>query len=72
MVGRPLSSDERKAAEYAFKGYEPDATWSVSAKAIYEGMVGALVARALRQVDFPGELEKPGLIRRLPVGRADE
>jgi hypothetical protein len=71
MVGRPLSSDERKAAEYAFKGYEPDASWSASAQAIYEGVLAAVVARALRQVDFPDELEKPGLIRKAAVVRAE-
>jgi hypothetical protein len=68
-----LTSDERRAAEAAFTGYECDPTWSSSARAIYAGIVDVLALRALRQTAAPEEHEKPGVARKialaLPTGK---
>lgn len=43
---RPLTFDERRAAEAAFAGEPPCAAWSEAGRKVYEGLVAALVGRA--------------------------
>src|SRR5262245_25195639 len=43
---RPLTFDERQAAEAAFSGKPFCATWSASAQRVYEGLIAALVTRS--------------------------
>ena len=42
---RPLTYDEKKAAEAAFRGAQFDPTWSESALKIYEGLRLAMARR---------------------------
>ena len=39
---RPLTHDEKKASEAAFRGLPCDPTWSHSAKAVYDGIMATL------------------------------
>ena len=39
---RALTSDQKKAAEAAFRGLPRDSAWSASAGAVYDGLVTAL------------------------------
>lgn len=48
---RELSHDEKRAADLAFKGLPFDSRWSPSARAIYDGIRGALGAPALPQME---------------------
>lgn len=41
----PLTRDEREAAEAAFQGAPFKTRWSKAARAIYDGMVAAMVRR---------------------------
>jgi hypothetical protein len=43
---RPLTTDERKAAEAAFRGEAFDPKWSEAARAVYEGILQAMGTRA--------------------------
>lgn len=43
---RPLTFDEKRAAEAAFAGEAPSATWSEAGQRVYEGLVAALFERA--------------------------
>lgn len=43
---RPLTFDERRAAEAAFAGEPPSSTWSEAGQRVYDGLVAALLARA--------------------------
>lgn len=47
MKSRELSHDEKKAAEAAFTGRPFNPAWSLSARAVYDGIVKALPAPAL-------------------------
>ena len=38
---RPLTHDEKKAAEAAYRGRAFDASWSQSARAVYDGILTA-------------------------------
>lgn len=42
---RPLSYDEAKAAEAAFQGQPFDDAWSETARAIYDGILDAMLKR---------------------------
>ena len=42
---RPLTHDEHKAAEAAFRALPLNRAWSTSAQAIYHGIVGATQGR---------------------------
>ncbi|WP_447599893.1 hypothetical protein [Nitrospira sp. Nam80] len=42
---RPLTHDEQKAAEAAFRGLPPDPTWTVGALCVYHGIRTALASR---------------------------
>ena len=39
---RPLTHDEKKASEAAFRGLPQDDNWTDSAKSVYEGIIQAL------------------------------
>ena len=42
---RPLTYDESKAAEAAFRGEPFNPTWSMAAQVVYEGIVAAMNIR---------------------------
>lgn len=42
---RPLTFDERQAAEAAFAGQPPSAAWSEAGRRVYEGLVAVLSSR---------------------------
>ena len=42
---RPLTHDERKASEAAFRGLPFDPSWSQSARAVYDGIVEAMAKK---------------------------
>ncbi|GKS56876.1 hypothetical protein YTPLAS18_04030 [Nitrospira sp.] len=44
---RPLTNDERKAAEAAFQGEPFNEDWSQSAREMYEGISAFLTLRAM-------------------------
>lgn len=46
---RTLTNDEKRAADAAFKGLPFDPRWSPSARAVYDGIRGALGAPALAE-----------------------
>ncbi len=46
---RDLTHDEKKAADAAFKGLPFNAQWSSSARAVYDGICGALGTQALAE-----------------------
>src|SRR2546426_3046808 len=52
---RPLTTDEKKAAEAAFRGGPLDSKWSASARAIYEGITKVMGPRATLFEDTPVE-----------------
>lgn len=43
---KPLTYDEHKAAEAAFRGYPPDADWTDSAQEIYARLSAAITKRS--------------------------
>lgn len=52
---RPLTNDERKAAEAAFRGEPFKPEWSQSAREMYDGISAVL---ALRNSDKPTSVEQ--------------
>ncbi|MDQ6732928.1 MAG: hypothetical protein M3Z35_02255 [Nitrospirota bacterium] len=44
MQGKPLTYDERKAADAAFTGKPFNSDWSDDARAVYDGIVDAMSA----------------------------
>jgi len=48
---RPLTYDEKKAAEAAFRGSQFDPSWSESALKIYEGLRLAMARRKQQGAD---------------------
>ena len=42
---RPLTFDERRAAEAAFAGEPPAMDWSEAGRKVYEGLTAALLSR---------------------------
>jgi hypothetical protein len=44
-VPKPLTHDEHKAAEAAFRGYPPSADWTDSAKEIYARLTAAIATQ---------------------------
>lgn len=46
-IPRPLTNDERKAAEAAFRGEPFNQEWSQSAREMYEGISAFLMLRAM-------------------------
>ena len=51
---RPLTNDERKAAEAAFRGLPFNDDWSHSAREMYDGIAAFL---ALRSVESAGQAQ---------------
>lgn len=52
---RELTHDEKRAADQAFKGLPFDSRWSPSARAVYDGIRGALGVPALSEQEPTGE-----------------
>ena len=60
MIAKPLTYDEHKAAEAAFRGYPPNDDWTDSAHEIYVHFSAAIAKRratAFHQTNEP-ELEE--------------
>lgn len=56
MIAKPLTHDEQKAAEAAFRGYPPSEDWTDSAHEIYVRLSAAIAKRRainLNQADEP-------------------
>lgn len=56
MIAKPLTYDEHKAAEAAFRGYPPNDDWTDSAHEIYVRLSAAIAKRRainLNQADEP-------------------
>lgn len=62
---RSLSYDEAKAAEAAFQGQPFDDAWSESARAIYDGLLDAMLKRRQSLVPTPLLAYQPGEGERL-------
>lgn len=60
---RPLTNDERKAAEAAFRGDPCNAEWSQSAREMYEGLAAFLALRGGAQDKAASEPLEPALTR---------
>ncbi|MFO0774818.1 MAG: hypothetical protein U0172_09150 [Nitrospiraceae bacterium] len=56
---RPLTNDERKAAEAAFRSEPCNPEWSQSAREMYEGLAAFL---ALRSVDQHPQASEPAIL----------
>ena len=56
---RTLTHDEKRAADMAFKGLPFDSRWSPSARAIYDGIRGALGAPALPEQEPTANPSEP-------------
>ena len=59
---KPLTYDEHKAAEAAFRGYPPDADWTDSAREIYARLSAAMAKRSTtaRNLATKRDLEEVG------------
>ena len=72
---RPLTHDERKAAEAAFRGIPVNPNWTERARSVYFGINSALSLRAgTNTITTATEVEKPlhyadcvGIVRSLPL-----
>ena len=60
---RPLTHDEKKASEAAFRGIPLDDNWTDSAKSVYEGITQAL-GNKFPESEISGEASLPGLIEK--------
>ena len=62
MIAKPLTYDEHKAAEAAFRGYPPNADWTDSAQEIYVRLSAAIATRRAIALNPTGErdLEEVG------------
>ena len=47
---RPLTFDEKRAAEAAFTGQPPGPAWSEAGQRVYDGLVGVLSRRAANKL----------------------
>jgi hypothetical protein len=56
----PLTRDEKEAAEAAFQGAPFKARWSKAARAIYDGIVAAMVRRDRRHL-FGSHADHPSV-----------
>nr|MBI3611824.1 hypothetical protein [Nitrospirota bacterium] len=57
MTPRDLTYDEKKAAEAAFRGFPYDPTWSATARAVYDGILGAAGGRFQAAEPLPTDKE---------------
>ncbi len=55
---RPLTNDERKAAEAAFQGEPFNDEWSQSAREMYDGITAFLALRATEARENTAEAER--------------
>jgi hypothetical protein len=51
MIAKPLTYDEHKAAEAAFRGYPPNDDWTDSAREIYVRLSAAIAKRRAINLD---------------------
>ena len=58
---RPLTHDEKKASEAAFRGLPQDDNWTDSAKSIYQGIIQAL-GKDSAELQVTGEDAQPALL----------
>ena len=49
---KPLTYDEQKAAEAAFRGYPPNADWTESAQEIYARLSAVIAKRSTTALTF--------------------
>lgn len=56
---RPLTHDERKAAEAAFRGLPLNPNWTEGARSVYLGIISALRLRTATNTIPTVELENP-------------
>jgi len=71
---RPLTHDEKKASEAAFRGLPFNPKWSQSAKAVYDGILATLDNSSTTSVDSPLHAEAPEESRELvpvPMNEVD-
>ena len=61
MSPRPLTHDEKKASEAAFRGLPQDDKWTDSAKSVYEGIIQAL-GKNPSELEIAEEASLPALI----------
>lgn len=54
---KPLTYDEHKAAEAAFRGYPPNADWTDSAQEIYVRLSEAIAIRKAATLNHPSKQE---------------
>lgn len=47
MTTKPLTNDERKAAEAAFRGMPFDSSWSATARNVYDGIISSTQGRTV-------------------------
>ncbi|THJ25318.1 MAG: hypothetical protein CAF45_001195 [Nitrospira sp. CG24E] len=57
MIAKPLTYDEHKAAEAAFRGYPPNPDWTGSAQEIYARLCAAIAKRRATSLDPASERE---------------
>ncbi|NOT24029.1 MAG: hypothetical protein HOP22_15085 [Nitrospiraceae bacterium] len=57
MIAKPLTYDEHKAAEAAFRGYPPNPDWTGSAQEIYVRLCAAIAKRRATSLDPANERE---------------
>jgi len=55
MIAKPLTCDELKAAEAAFRGYPPNDDWTDSAQEIYVRLSAAIAKRRATAFDQTNE-----------------
>ena len=60
---KPLTYDEHKAAEAAFRGFPPDADWTESAKEIYARLSATIAARRAAALTEAGKRELEAVVR---------
>jgi hypothetical protein len=57
MIAKPLTYDEHKAAEAAFRGYPPNDDWTDSAHEIYVRLSAAIAKRRATAFDQTNECD---------------
>lgn len=60
---KPLTYDEHKAAEAAFRGCPPDPDWTDAAQLLYVKLSKAVAERAARTARLSVDHPPPGLLR---------
>jgi hypothetical protein len=60
---KPLTYDEHKAAEAAFRGYPPDADWTESALEIYARLTATIATRRTTSLNLTNKRDLQGVGR---------